>query len=271
MKFKFVMLYAFLFSTNSFAVNSSAQCNLKTPNDILSLVKKNHPQILLNAAKGAALEESISVAKQRPNPELDAESTFADSIEGNIYTNSISLQHVFELGGKRSSRVELAQKTFKTGMAIARHENQHVIVLTVLKLHRLRQIYELIPYYEESLRAFNKILRTLKRNRSLSPEKQVERETLELASNDYKLKIAQLISERMSLSRHLTFFMGTNCTIPRTALEYNVNMNEDFSSDLNFDKYAKLNAAKFALEMSQANLGLEKSNSYPNLQIGPTI
>jgi len=252
------------------ALDSYAQCNINNPNDILELIKKNHPNISLNMAKGNALEKTIKLAEQRPNPELDAESTIGDSIEGNIYRTSVSLKHTFELGGKRDSRIQVAKNTLKTGMAIAKYENQQAIIDSILKLHRLRQVYELIPIYEESLNAFNKILKTIKRRRSLSPEQQVEGETLELAVNDYKLKIAQLNSEKINLSKHLSFFMGSNCIIPRNALPFDVNLSESFDSKATINNYAKLNAASLALELAKSNLELEKSNSYPNLQIGPT-
>lgn len=265
MKKSFLMIFITLCSFDSFA-----QCSINTPNDIMELIKKNHPNISLNMAKGKALEQTIEVAEQRPNPELDAESTVGDSIEGNIYRTSVSLKHTFELGGKRDSRIQVARSTFKTGMAIAQFENQQAIIDTVLKLHRLRQVYELIPLYEESLDAFNKILKTIKRRKSLSPEQQVEGETLELAVNDYKLKISQLNSEKINLSKHLSFFMGSNCIIPRNALPYNLNLNESFSTTSTVTNYSKLKAASLAVELAKSNLELEKSNSYPNLQIGPT-
>ena len=253
-----------------YTINTYAQCSFKSSNEILELVKKNHPSIVLNEAKGMALEATIEVAGQRPNPELDAESTIGDSIEGKIYRTSLSLKHTIELGGKRDSRINVATNTFKTGLAVAEFENQQTIIDTVIKLHRLRQVYELIPLYKESLDAFNKILKTIKKRKSLSPEQQVEGETLELAVNDYKLKISQLNSEKMDLTTHLSFFMGRNCIIPRSALPYTVNLSENFKSDLKIENYSKLKIARLALELAKSNFELEKSNSYPNLQIGPT-
>ena len=183
----------------TFCFEAIADCNLKSPNDILNLIKKNHPNFSLNNAKGNALKKSIDIANQSPNPELDIESSVGDSVEGNVYTTSASLKHTFELGGKRSSRVNVAKKSVDAGMAIANYENQQTLIDVVLKLHRLRQVYELIPLYEESLTAFNKILRAIRKRRSLSPEQQVESETLSLASNDYKLKISQLNSEKINI------------------------------------------------------------------------
>ena len=155
-------------------------------------------------------------------------------------------------------------------MAVADFENQQAIISVVIMLHRLRQVYELIPLYKESLSAFSKILQTIKGRKSVSPEQEVEGETLELAVNDYKLKISQLNSEKINLSTHLSFFMGSNCIVPRNALPFIVNLDEDFKNDFKVKNYSKLKAATLALELAKSNLELEKSNSYPNLQIGPT-
>lgn len=248
-----------------------AQCNMSTPNDLLEMIKKNHPSISINKEKGEALAKSIDFADQTPNPELDAESTVGDSIEGNVYTTAVTLKHTFELGGKKGARVDVAKSNYKLGMAAALFENEDTIIDSVSKLHRLRQIYELIPLYEESLDAFNKILRTLQKRKSISPEQRVERETLELVTNDYKLKMSQLNSEKIKLSKHLTFFTGTNCVIPRNALPYKVNLSETFELNKKTESYSKLRYAKSALELAQANYELEKSNSYPDLKIGPTF
>jgi cobalt-zinc-cadmium efflux system outer membrane protein len=266
MKSIFLIITVYFVSSSAYA-----SCNITNPNDILDLIKKGHPSILMNKARGEVLEKSIEQADQTLNPEVDAESTVGDSIEGNVYTIVVTLKHTFELGGKKSSRVDVAKANLKTGMAVAEFDNENTIIDSVLKLYRLRQIYELIPLYEESLNAFNKILRTLKGRKSISPEQRVERETLELVTNDYKLKMSQLDSEKVKLSKHLTFFTGTNCILPRNALPSQVNLSENFESKKGINTYSKIKAANSALELAKAKYEMEKANSYPDLKIGPTF
>ncbi len=252
----------------NFQVNSS--CSLKDANDVLGLIKKNHPQITLNKAKKHAIEKLLEKASQSPNPELNINSSFGDSIEGDVYTTSLSLQHVLELGGKQSARMKVAEKSIKARKSFSGLEDQRSLIDAVLKLHRLRQVHELIPLYKESLNAFNKILKTLKRRRSLSPEQEVESETLALASNDYKLKISQLNSEKDNLEKHLSYYMGKKCTLPMEVLPSSVDLEKKFQKGQTIEKDKKVNAAKNLLELAKATLDLEKSNSYPNLKIGPT-
>ena len=185
-----IIFFSFIFL--GIQLNANAECNFSSPNEILEKIKNHHPEIKVNKARKDILSQSIKVAGLRPNPELDAEYNIADTIDGNIYKTAVSLKHTFELGGKRSSRIKVAESTLRAGAASAEVENQDALIDSVLRLHRLRHVHELIPIYEESLQAFSKILRSIKRRKSLSPEQQVEGETLELAVNDYKLKIAQL-------------------------------------------------------------------------------
>ncbi|MCO4792392.1 MAG: TolC family protein [Bacteriovoracaceae bacterium] len=247
-----------------------AECNFNTPNELFEMIKKNHPNISINKTKSDVLKKSIDFADQVPNPELDAQSTIEDGTIGKTYSTSLTLKHTFELGGKRKSRVKLARTHFKAGKAAAMFQDEDTIIDSILKLHRLRQIYEVIPLYEESLTTFNKILITLKKRNSISPQQRVERETLELAKYDYQLKMSKLNSEKIKLSKHLSFFAGTNCDIPKRALPTKINLTEVFNSK-KLKSYSKIDFAKASLEVAQANLNLESSRSYPNLKIGPTL
>jgi cobalt-zinc-cadmium efflux system outer membrane protein len=250
-------------------IQAEASCTINTPNDVLTLIKANHPRIMINTSKGIALEKGIEVANQVPNLELDSESLRGSSIEGDVFSASVSIKHTFELGGKRNSRVNVAKMKFQEGMELVKYDNEHTLIEIVIKLHRLRQVYSLIPLYQETLQSFNKILRSIKRRKSLSPEQIVERETLELASNDYKLKISRLNSEEFDLTRHLNFYTGPDCLITEKILPTKVELNEEFNISLNYRNYTKLKIAKFGLDLAKAKYKLEKSNSYPNIAIGP--
>lgn len=251
------------------SIDGHSQCTLDDTNQVLDLVKKNHPTLRFNKSKIEMFEKRIDTARQRPNPELDLESTVGDSIEGDIYTTSVSLKHTFELGGKRRSRINMAKQLLDADINQAGDQNEDAIVDTVKRLYRLRQVYQLIPLYEESLGSFRKILKTKKGRNSLSPEQRVEFETLELAANDYKLKLSQLNSDKIRLSKHLNFFMGSDCTIPQKILPKDINLNENFNNKVNLENYSKLKVARSNYKLAQANLSFEKANSYPDIQIGP--
>lgn len=259
-----------LLAISLFTKQSYGQCDFKSPTEVLNLIRSNHPQLSLNASTKEMLEKNINVANQRPNPEMDLEANSGDTSEGNKVTASIALKHVFELGNKRGARVNLAQKEYQAKVAGIEVGDEDVVIETIIDLYRLRQISESIPLYEEALQAFNKILKTKRKRNALSPEEEVEKETLELATNDYRLKLSQLMSEKINLNRHISLFAGVNCEIPIKALPSKVNFNESFSLKEIDAKYSKLLAAKKELEFAKASSRYEDSVAYPDLKVGPT-
>jgi cobalt-zinc-cadmium efflux system outer membrane protein len=135
-------------------------------------------------------------------------------------------------------------------------------------MYRLRQIYQLIPVYEESLDAFKMILRQKGKIRILAPEHRVDKETLELAANDYQLKLARLQSEKLNLEKHLGFYIDRTCTVPRKALPKEVSLEENFNTS-NTENYSRLRLARKKFETSQESAEVEQSKAFPDLKLGP--
>ncbi len=247
-----------------------SQCDLKNANDVFELIKKNHPTILLNQVETDVLEKGIDVARQRPNPEIDAQSVIGDSVDGKTYTSAVTLKHTIELGGKRNSRIGVARGEFQAKKAFSQITNEDAIIDVVIKLYRLWQLYQLVPLYSEAAQSLKTILAKIVKRKSLSPEEQVEREMIELAANDYKLRITQLNSEKDALGRELSYLAGGSCNIPKKVLPYKVNIDQSFMVDASFFNNSKLEAARRSLALAKARLKLAKSNSVPDLKIGPT-
>lgn len=251
------------------SVWASEICTLNAPGELLNLIRKNHPAIVTNNSEQDAINAGVGLAKQRPNPEFDGESTVGETLGKKIYTTSVSLKHTIELGGKRDARILEASKAIEYGKEVTRNNNENAIIDSVVKLHRLRQIHELIPIYDEALATFRKIHRSFVKRKSLSPQQQVEKETLSLAISDYKLTVSRLEAEKVNLNRHLSFFLGKTCTIPLKALPTKVSSKDVTLNKESLDQYSKLAAARKRVELASARYGVEDSNSIPNMQVGP--
>ena len=254
-----------------FEERSFAGCNFKTPNDLLENFKTRHPQVVENNSSVSVSKKWVEVARQRPNPEFQAQGMKGEEVDGDVDRVSLSVMHTIELGGKRSSRIDFADSKRKQFKASMQDSNEDVLIDAILKSYRLRQVKELIPIYEEAYGAFNKILKVKLKRKSLSPEEQVEKETLVLATNDYRLKVSKLKSEKINLSRHLSFFVGKDCDLKREALPRDVNLTEKFDLKKETPSYSKLQVAINDLEAAKLKLELERSNAYPNLKIGPAF
>ena len=140
--------YFFTFFTISvFFVGNvmAADCEFNNSPELFNAIKVNHPQIKYNKVASESLDKKISVAKQRPNPELDAEGGLTDSIDGDVYGVSASLKHTIEWGGKYGARVKAARAEVSRDKALLENSSEDVLIDMVLSLHKLRQLYELIP------------------------------------------------------------------------------------------------------------------------------
>jgi outer membrane protein, heavy metal efflux system len=247
------------------------QCNLNTPNDLLESFKTYHPQVIKNNSIVTTSKKLIEIAQERPNPEFQAEGIKGKEIDGDINRVSLSVMHTFEIGGKRSSRIDYAESKSKLVKASVQDVNEDVLIDAILKAYRLRQVKELIPIYQEAYGAFNKILKAKLKRRSLSPEQQVEKETLVLATNDYRLKVSKLKSEKINLSRHLSFYLGKDCVLKYETLPSNVDLTKKFDFKKETPHYSKLKVAMNNLESTKMKLELERSNAYPDLKFGPSF
>lgn len=249
---------------SSFAVY--ANCNLNNPNEVLDLVKNNHPEILRNHFKEMITNESVNISKQRPKPEFNFE-----YLKGDTESTSLSILHTVELGAKQRNRVNQALTQAEKTKWEIRDENEDLVVDAILKLYRLGQVFDLIPIYEESIQAFERIVKIKSTRKSLSPEEEVEKETLSMAISDYLLKVSKLKSEKNDLSRHLTFYVGEDCKITRSVLPV-YSMNEALTNgSTTLKESARLKSAQENLKYAQTSLSVAQSEIYPNLKIGPVF
>ncbi len=250
---------------------SIASCRFKTANDLLASMKSRHPQLIENRATIEVSNRWIEVAEQRPNPKVQAQGVTGQEIEGDVDRLSVSLMHTFELGGKRDSRIGYATSRRKQLKASLRDSDENILVAAILKAYRLRQVIELIPVYEEAFETFSKILKIKLKRKSLSPEEQVEQETLALATSDYRLKVSKLLSEKINLGRHLSLFVGEKCEIRREVLPEKIELSLQFDETKEIDRYSRLQNAKMNLESAKMKLEVERSNAFPNLSLGPAF
>ena len=128
-----------------------AVCDFDNPEKLFEAIKVNHPQIKYNTVAIDSVKNELAIAKQRPNPELDAEGTVSDSIDGDIYSFSASLKHAVEFGGKYNARVKAAKAKIGRDKEQIKLSSEETIIEIVMALHKLRQLHELIPLDEESI------------------------------------------------------------------------------------------------------------------------
>lgn len=268
----FLCLCALLFPWPFLALAESSPCEVRTTQDILDCALKNHPDV---AVSQAALERDLalkSVAKQRPNPELEHKIVSGTSSAANDLETESSLLHTMELGGKRKARVSQATAIGQVSSADRRKTLEEVALTTVLTLNRLRQIREELVYLRESLVTFKRILGQLKTRPLLSPEQSVSQTVFAMAREQYLLKETALLTEQEQLKTSLEFSTGLSFTtmqrhLPSAKSSWpTITQADDATADS-----GEWQKARAEMGLASAELVAAKSQSWPDLKIGPTV
>ena len=254
------------------SVFAARKCTYRNANELLSAIKVNHPSLIKKAREVEMAKLNIDAANKLINPEVEIEG-ISNLDEGSHYTTSVKLMQTIELGGKRSARVKAAKEEVGALKSLTAYESEMLIIKIVKNLYELKHLNEVIPLYVESLDAFKRIHRKLSKRSSLSPEQQVERETLELVISDYRLKLANLKVDRTYLKNHLGFFSGRDCEITNSALPKKLNLNLKLAKIDSVEglSFSKLRYAKKLTDLQVARLEQERGQAYTNLRVGPTF
>ncbi len=249
-----------------YAAHAMAICKINTANELINLIRNNHPQIKQNNEKIKYSKYEEEIAATISNPRLDIEKSFNDT-----KSTEIAITQKIELGGKRTNRKDLAKKHNNLSKFILDIEGQKILIDSILELHEIQRISLSLPLYTESLEAFSKIHRALNTYKTLSPEKQVEKDTLDLVISDYKFKIAQLQLLQEEKKNHVRISTASNCSILESSYRVEFDSWPKITEAKTPIENLKLRAAKAQVDVNELAYELEKSNSYPDLEIGPKV
>ena len=249
-----------------------ADCQeLASPQDILDCALTHHPsvqQVQARAAQGQSLE---AVASQRPNPELDASTVFGSTQGLSVVNSQVVLAHTFELGGKRSSRIEKAQAEKEVITTEVLKAKEEVALSVVTALFRIRQLKTEIATLNEALYTFKQIKGQLKTRPKLTPEQRVALSIFKLAESDYTLRRTSLEGEERAVVKLLSLAIGKPISFKTELLPQAKERWPEIQESENTQEFSGSDISRLRAEVksAQADLSLAQSDSWPNLKIGP--
>ncbi|CBW25883.1 putative outer membrane protein [Halobacteriovorax marinus SJ] len=267
----FIFKVAIIFALNVQLVWSADGCKIENTDTLFSKLKENHPQIQYNQSLEKAKSEDLNIAAKYLNPEVDIQYAKGKSIEGDSRTTSLSLSFPLEVGGKRSAKKEVASASTEMTREFLRNNSEQAFIEVVLKSYRLRQINELLPIYKEAKDSLNKILRVKNKRKTLSPEEEVEKETLSLATNDYRLKISKLTSDREKFIKEISLALGDSCTFVISSLPGELDFSKVDLPKGNLEQAAVIKQASQEVLLAKAQGDLESAKTFSNISIGPKV
>lgn len=263
-----VLIPAFLMTLNSQADQASTGACATATNatELVRCAFEKGFQTRIQKANQAYTDKLIDVARQRINPELTVESVPNDQRGQN--TEAI-LMHTFETGGKRSARINSAKADAELGRSQLLLAQEGAAVNTVTSLYRLRQLDEEISLLSESSETFRGITSRYRKRIRLAPQQEISLSIFELAADDSQIKLNQLKRERDQVAKTLMISLGLQDIKPQLLPPLKVSWPQLTLSEKN--EGAAFRIISSAKKRAEAGVDLAKSQSWPNLSVGPKL
>lgn len=262
-----IFTFLFLIFSSSMSVfGNSENCqNLRNSRQVVDCAIQNNPD--LNVARKRIMQSKAyrEFSSQRPNPIVMGNSIHSQSNNQTI----VNFRHVFELGGKWSARVRLADSQIELQLKNFSILERNTILSTVLSLYRLQQIEEENNLLSTAKHTLSGLIGRLKRFPILNAEQEVALETYEVSLRQLEQMQGQLERERkvvLGQIQTLTQIEPENPEhiIPKPIRTWSL-------PGLGDGKSPELLLAESQVENANAQKGVAESLAWPNLQLGPAI
>lgn len=149
---------AVLILKTTYAESVSPCGEIQSMKDILRCALSRHPKFIFRAQ--ADLEKSSKAegkASAIPNPEVSTKTTYGKSLGDNLWALEGSLDQKIEIGGKRGSRIKLAQSEYERAQASLKDAQEDTFIEMIHTLNRHRQIHEELEILDEAISAFKRV------------------------------------------------------------------------------------------------------------------
>ena len=242
---------------------------IKGPGDIVKCALRVHPE-----ARGAVYDKEIayglvSQARRLPNPEFEAEFSQTDNIGQTSDTVELRLMFPLEIGGNRGARIKKSKAQADLVLSESLKTKEDVVINSLLKVYRLRQVLNELELTIESLNTFRTVKGQYNRRKSLGPEQAVSLDIFSLAEADYSMRQSALEAERGELIRELSIFIGRPFKVDRKILpKFRTNWPKlPATGDPVGSEFGIARAKK---RLADGELEVAKSEAWPDFAIGPT-
>lgn len=252
---------------------SHPECPLpNSAQDVLRCAQEEHPEVKRAKLAQNQSEALLDAASQVPNPELESQSVFGNVLGDQQAQSQISLTQPISLGGKRGAKKAEARAVGVQSNADLKKVQAEVIIETVVKLHRLRQIEKEKGILDETVSSYAKLVSQYRSRSHLSPEQEVSLSVFEMAHADSKIRRSLLSNEDRALEHYFHISTGHGLAELSKALPSapknwpTLGEKSDRSSPS-----PTLQRLIADHEFASAELETARAHSWPDLRIGPMV
>lgn len=267
---KGLLLFAFAFCSAT-AWGKSICDNVASYNDIVNCAERMSPDVLGSEAEANIKKGQVEASGQLLNPELSLQSTSGTLQSERRTETDVSLAFPIEIGGKRSARKQVAEAEFTRSGQELELKRSEVRKSVILKLIRLRQIYDEVASVEESRETFSKLIKQYQGRPALSPEQEVSLTVFKTARGDYNFKKIEYDEELGALASFFKVSTGLNLEQVKKVLPPKIDKWPALSGVAADPKASPLLAVHDAdVAVAQGELDQAKGEAWPTLMVGPS-
>tara|TARA_B100001248_G_scaffold252134_1_gene227955 strand:+ start:8271 stop:9542 length:1272 start_codon:yes stop_codon:yes gene_type:complete len=254
---------------NELAGNEPVCGEIGNTKEFVVCALQNHPLIQESSYDLEIGKGLIKEARRIPNPEIELGVSQTDNIGQTSDTVDLALMMPIEIGGKRGSRINKALAKSELINSEVLKIQELVVLNSLLKIYRLRQVKVELGLIIESLSTFKKVKQQYKNRKSLGPEQAVSLDIFSLAEADYTMRHSALEAEKGELERELSLYIGKK-------IKPDKNILPKFKSEWPvLSDTAKLAGSDILIsrakrKIAESELEIARSNAWPDLAIGPT-
>ena len=267
---KGLLLFAVAFSSAT-AWGKGSCDNVVNYNDVVNCAEKMSPEVLGSEAEANIKKGQVEASGQLLNPELSLQSTSGTLQSERRTETDVSLAFPIEIGGKRSARKQVAEAELAKSGKELEIKRSEVRKNVILKLNRLRQIYDEVALVEESREAFAKLIKQYQGRPALSPEQEVSLTVFKTARGDYNFKKIEYDEELGALASFFKFSTGLTLEQIKKVLPPKISKWPALTSAGADPKTSPLSAVHDAdVAVAQGELDQAKGEAWPTLMVGPS-
>lgn len=264
-------LALFAWVDGGYAETPASRCeSLTSYRDVLQCAVENSPQALQAKLLIEQNKNLIGLAGQRPNPEVSSQFLGGKAGDDKYQYTQVNLAHTFELGGKRSARIKRSEMQVASTEFDLKLAQEQIYLRTYLAMIRLRQISSETEIYDDALATFERIQKQYRSRPRMTPEQRATYTIMDIAANDYKLRRKPLINEARDLERFLEQAIGRKLDVKKDFFPAFRKKWPRISTS-NIENSLTLRKSLVDVELAKAELDEAKSDSWPDLKLGPSF
>lgn len=271
-----ILVTGYLLVAGSFTTRAQAEATvcapeMKTYRDVISCAELRSPEAQVAIADVNKAKADVSAAGQWKNPEFSAVTVQGKSGGQTSAQTDLDLGIPIELGGKISARRGVAEGGVAEAEARAFEVRAKIKSETLVKLHRLRQIYHEQEVIDEAIGTFTKLVNQFAKRPKLSPEQQLSNTVFRMSKSEYEIKRAETVEEMASLRAYFKVSVGREVEELKGLTPESPKNFPDVKEEYKFGTSPRSKLAHAELQISQAALTLAQSEAWPTVVVGPAV